>query len=921
MTRVASIITGLLIFVFSAGQLSAQTVWTEPELPTATEEVTIYFDATDTSLEDYSGDVYTHTGVNLESDNWQYVIGEWGDNDSQPQLESLGNNQYKLEITPDIYTFYGASQSQTITGLAFVFRSADASTQTGDLFVDVFESGLTVSFIQPETPPMVLENESIAVEIGANQSDSVLLKVSDEIVKRVAGTTLEHSFAATGTNGKNWMVAIAKDADNTVYDSTYFRIRDEVVIESVPQGMKKGINYNSDTGVTLVFQAPYKEFVFVLGDFNNWQIDTDYYMKLDPDGEHFWLEIDGLNPGEEYVFQYFIDGELRIADPYTEQTSDPWHDNYIPESIYPNLISYPDNENAEGLAAVLQTAQNPYEWEVEDFEAPKKEDLVIYELLIRDFVEENSYATITDTLDYLKELGINVLELMPVTEFEGNSSWGYNPSFYFAPDKAYGPKNELKRLIDEAHKRGIAVFFDLVLNHSYGQSPLVQMYFEDGAPAENNPWYNRECPHPPSCWGYDFDHESQYTRDFIDDVNTYWIDHYKIDGYRFDFTRGFTNNGNYDHDEDRIAIIKRMADKIWEKDPDTYVTLEHWADNSEEEILINYNDRMLVWSNVTHNYQEGAMGWNEDGKSDFSWASYKTRGWDVPGAVVYMESHDEERMMYKMQEWGNQDNPDHDVKELGRGLERAGMATAFLFAIPGPKMIWQFGELGYDVSIDYDCRVCPKPVLWDYYDDWRRKFLYDVYGALIDLKLGYDVFETSNFTIDVWGALKKVRLDGDEMDVVIVGNFDVFEGEIEPDFHQSGTWYDYFTGEPLEVEDVNAPLSLNPGEYHIYTSGQIEPANLYLDVDEINTKEFGAAIHPNPSSDEFTIRINTKDRVQVKAKVYTVFGEQVASLYAGELSVGTQDFKWKPPAETAPGVYVLRIETPETTITKKLLYR
>lgn len=910
------LIFGLLMITGSS--LRAQTIWTEPGLPTANEPVTVYFDATETGVEGYTGELYAHTGVNTSEADWQYVIGDWGDNSVQPQLERIDTDLYKLEITPDVYSFYSVPESETIIGLAFVFRTDDASSQSADLFVDIYQSGLNVTFTAPQNNPLLLEGAQLDVSVQATGADSVLLEINGEIVKRVAGNSLDYSFSAFGDNDKTWMVAMAKDAEDMAYDSLYYQIRPEVTTAELPSGMKKGVNYIDNNTVTFVLQAPFKEFVYVIGDFNNWEINNDYYMNLDPDGEHFWLTVDGLSAGQEYIFQFFIDGEIKIADPYTNQTSDPWNDQYISSDIYPGLIAYPDNDMVEGVASVLQTAQEPYEWEVEDFTPPKKEDLVIYELHIRDFVENNTYATITDTLDYLKSLGINALELMPVNEFEGNSSWGYNPSFYFAADKAYGPGHELKNLIDEAHKKGIAVFGDMVLNHSYGLSPLVQMYSNGGQPTSENPWYNMECPHPPNCWGHDFNHESAYTQEFVDSVNAHWMEQYNLDGIRFDFTKGFTNNGDVGYDTDRIQILKRMADEIWEVDPDFYVILEHWADENEEEILVDYG--MLVWSNQSYQYNEGVMGWNENGKSDFSWASYKTRGWDIPGAIVYLESHDEERLMFKAQEYGNQNNPEYDVRDLDVALERAGLAAAFLVAIPGPKMIWQFGELGYDVSIDYDCRVCPKPVLWEYYDDYRRKYLFDVYSALIDLKIEYDVFETNDFSIDVDEAMKHVNLNGDNMDAVIIGNFDVYPGEITPQFSQTGTWYDYITGDSLEVNSTDQPVTLQPGEYRIYTSEKIAPSGLSVSIDEYG-EPFESSIYPNPSSDHFNIGFELNNGSSVQVKVFDVYGREVVQLLNSKLEAGGHELMWKPEASNPTGVYIIEITSGNRAMTKKVLYK
>jgi pullulanase/glycogen debranching enzyme len=198
----------------------------------------------------------------------------------------------------------------------------------------------------------------------------------------------------------------------------------------------------------------------------------------------------------EYAFQYLVDGEIRIADPYTDKILDPWNDNNIPSSTYPNLKDYPTNKTNHAVS-VFQTDQSEFQWQNDDdFVQPEQKDLVIYELLIRDFIQNHDYQTLIDTLDYLEDLGINAIELMPINEFEGNSSWGYNPSFYFAPDKYYGTKNDLKSFIDECHRRGIAVIQDMVLNHSYRQSPFVRLYWDsiNNRPAINNPWYNEKSP-------------------------------------------------------------------------------------------------------------------------------------------------------------------------------------------------------------------------------------------------------------------------------------------------------------------------------------------------------------------------------------------------------------------------------------------
>ncbi|MCB0535881.1 MAG: hypothetical protein KDD14_27005, partial [Saprospiraceae bacterium] len=167
--------------------------------------------------------------------------------------------------------------------------------------------------------------------------------------------------------------------------------------------------------------------------------------------------------------------------------------------------------------SVFKWGSPDFNWQIEDFQAPPREELVVYELLLRDFLARHDYQTLKDTLDYLQRLGINAIELMPVSEFEGNISWGYNPSFHMALDKYYGTPEAFKSLIDECHRRGIAVILDVVYNHAFSQSPLARLDWDAAAfrPSPTNPWLNVEATHPFNV-GYDFNHESPDTRRYID---------------------------------------------------------------------------------------------------------------------------------------------------------------------------------------------------------------------------------------------------------------------------------------------------------------------------------------------------------------------------------------------------------------------
>ena len=446
---------------------------------------------------------------------------------------------------------------------------------------------------------------------------------------------------------------------------------------------------------------------------------------------------------------------------------------------------------------------------------------------------------------------------MPFSEFEGNDSWGYNPSFYFAPDKAYGTKNDLKNLIDECHKQGFIVIQDMVLNHSYNSSPLAKMYWNStlNRPAANNPWYNETSPNTVYSWGNDFNHESQATKDFVDRVTKYWLTEYKVDGFRFDFTKGFTNTSSGDgsgYDASRIAILKRMADKIWEVNAKAIVILEHFTANTEEQELTSYKNGMLVWGNANSTFSEAAMGYNESNKSDFNWASYQKRGFVKPGLVAYMESHDEERQMFKTETYGNSLGI-YNTKELNTALKRSQLATTFFMSLAGPKMIWQFGELGYDISIDQSGRLGRKPILWQYLDDPERKKLFDVYSAMLKLRSQFDVFTSGTETLSVNGAFKKIQLTLNDHHINLLGNFGIADQTVASGFQHTGIWYEFFTGDALSVSDLNATVLLKAGEFRLYSDQKLPEFKGSLTASSVKLNNSGIRIYPNPAIDRLYV--------------------------------------------------------------------
>ena len=929
-----------ILFFFNTG--FAQVVTTVPVFPTTQDTVVVTFhaDKGDGGLSGYTGDVYAHTGVlTNKADGWTHVIAAWDQNIPKALMTRIATDTYQL-IIPNVRKYYGITDTtEVVKDLAFVFRNSDGS-KTGrdvggaDIFVPVYQPGVHVKFTNPVSDNVFIKKDSTFNVVARGTligkgSISLTLLVNGTEVKTVNGDSL--TYAITASNyGKIPVTLIGSDGngnnDTTSFD---YVVNAPIVNQARPAGIEDGINYdpNDPTTATLSLFAPHKKFVYVIGGFNNWQIDPNYYMKRDSvnaDSVYYWIKLHNLSPGTKYAFQYLIDGNLRIADPYSHEILDPNNDKFITSATYPNLKPYPTGKT-DHIVGTLQTAQTNFQWHDSNFQRPKQNNLVIYELLVRDFTANHDYKTLADTLGYLQRLGVNAIELMPVTEFEGNDSWGYNPIFYFAPDKYYGPAVDLKQFIDDCHQKGIAVIMDMVLNHSYGQSPMVRMYFKNGHPSAENPWFNESSPNTSYSWGYDFNHESKATQYFVDRVTSYWIKNFHVDGYRFDFAKGFTNTpgDGYAYDISRIKILEHYADHIWQTDSTAYDILELFTENSEEKVLSNYG--MMIWGNENYSYAQAAMGYSNGW--DLSGASYEYRNWRKPNLIAYMESHDEERIMYKTLQYGNSSGS-YNIKNLSTALNRIKENAAFFFTIPGPKMIWQFEEMGYDYSINYNGRIGKKPIRWDYMNNEDRAKLNKVFSTLITLKEKYPVFQTSNYTMNVSGALKQIQLNDTSMDVNIIGNFDVISHTMPPNFQKTGTWYDYFSGKSVNVTSNQQSVDLQPGEFHIYTTKKL-PApeqGILTDIKDQESQSNGVPQkfeleqnYPNPFNPTTNITYKLASPSNVRLEIYNVLGQQVASLVnkkqqaAGEYTVTFDANK------LSSGLYLARLITKNHVFVKKMM--
>ncbi|MDB2539218.1 alpha-amylase family glycosyl hydrolase, partial [Flavobacteriales bacterium] len=806
--------------------------------------------------------------------SWSFVQGNWGQADTNTLMTDLGNNIHKIVI--DIDQYYGFPNGTNVAKLAFVFRNHDGSLEgktanMGDILYPIYpiNGGFQAAIFKPYSDLLVNINDTISFTGQSNSDATLQLFDNGVLIADTVNTTLLEKDIIVNSSGDHQIILVADDGSSVLRDTVNYVVIPALNLVDPPNGLVDGINYINDSTVTLKFYAPEKTTVNLIGDHNNWMVNSSSFMSLSTDSSYWWKTISGLSPGGKYTYQYLVDGVNKIADPLSPLILDPNNDANIGSFNYPNPVPYPSNYTS-GFVTVIEPGKTAYNWTNNNFTPPENKNLIIYELLVRDFVSTHSYQTLIDTLDYLAELGVNAIELMPPGEFENNESWGYNPSFHMALDKYYGTPDHFKAFIDSCHGRGIAVINDIVFNHAYGQSPMVNLYWDglNNRPAANNPWFNEVCPHPPYCWGYDFDHSSEATKKFMDRVNHFWLDEYHIDGFRFDYTKGFSNNSN-NYDNGRINLLKRMADTIWSKHPNAYVILEHWADNNEEKILANYG--MMVWGNVTHGYQESAMGYPSN--SDLSWGIYKNRGWNEPNLLSYMESHDEERIMYKNITYGNS-NGSQNAKNPIMALERTEALAVLMLTSPGPKMIWQFGEIGYDISIDYICRICNKPILWNYFTENSRKRLYDVYKASIELRKSFPVFTGNDFTYSLNGAVKSLKLNDPNMNAAVIVNIDINPQDKTLDFQHNGWWYEYFSGDSIQINGTSI-ISLDPGEYKVFTDLKLDKPEILntLGLNEYDIANWDINIFPNPSRNFLNITVDGNQSKDIKYTIMNTLGK------------------------------------------------
>lgn len=859
--------------IFISFAVSAQLLSWSPQFASDVSSITITVDATqgNQGLMGVTTPIYLHFGIitsaSKDSKDWKYTPTTWATT-TAPVATSLGNNKWSFTI-PNTRIYFNSANGgvpfgETILSIALLFRTADGSkvqrnADGSDMYVPIYNIASNhIQIIHPNILPFyTVAHEPVVATLNQAIPSTAVASTNLGTLNmylngtKVAGPiTTKDTITANPiitTSGNQVLVSELVIAGVSYYDSAKFYVAPTAVVAPLPAGVAEGINYGTDcSSATLVLFAPNKSSAVVLGDFtgSNWLAQSQFQMNKTPDGNYYWLTISGLTSGTEYAYQYLVDNSIYIADPYAEKILDPFNDPSIPAATYPDLMPYPTNSNVtsnkNGIVSVLQPCAPAYIWKQTNYVRPEKRNLITYELLVRDFGNARNYQMLIDTIGYFKRLGINAIELMPVSEFSGNDSWGYNPTFYCALDKAYGTKNKYKEFIDLCHQNGIAVIMDVVYNQMDAYSNSEGKLYWDAAtngPAANSPWFNQNAPHPYSVFN-DLNHTSAATQYLVERSMDYWLSEFKIDGFRLDLAKGFTQTKSdgttvENYDASRVANLNRYYDHVIATYPDTYMILEFLGVQRTEEQAYAAKG-YLLWGNNNGAYNQATMGYA--GNSDFSKIVYNDpqEAFTTPAEMGYMESHDEERLMYKNLQYGNGAGT-YSVKTLPTALQKEAAAAAVFFTVPGPKLLWQFGERGYDISINDGSRTGAKPPHWEYMADVNRLNLYNVYAKLIKLRLSNpSVFNNSTFNYDFndnGGLVRRFQIADSiagGINVTVVANMDVVAQTRTVTFQKADGWYNYVangtgTGingvtDSFNIASTTQSITLQPGEYHVYIS-------------------------------------------------------------------------------------------------------
>ena len=470
-----------------------------------------------------------------------------------------------------------------------------------------------------------------------------------------------------------------------------------------------------------------------------------------------------------------------------------------------------------------------FDWTDDNYSTPDVGNLIMYEMMVDDFADD--FKGVEEKLDYLESLGINCIELMPVTNIPEPYRWGYMPMSYFAIEERYGGTHELKQLIDACHTRGIAVIHDAVYAHMHNDFCYRKVYWEAG---EDNPMIG---PFAGDDFGVGSDFNKAFAYEYFMAVNRYFLDELHFDGFRYDYVPGIYDGPAgkgyarivYDtyqyskriarfHGDSHSRIIQaaEYLSKPKEILQDTYTTAsKRWGPMLlSQEMVKNYG---AVSTSFVHELLliDFSSPWPKEYRNE-------TSGETFPVAPLqFIESHDKSRLMYFLSGGHSPYHGGFDLfnRDTSRWYRLQPFAIALMSA-EGVPLLWQgqeFGEI-YGKHDDGGSRVlAARPLHWNYFYETAGRTLVNLYRRLGDLRHRFDALRSRrSYYYHEHSDLQKglvayLRLSENEtgVPVLVIINFNDHDMSLAIPF-SPGVWNEQLTPENAETVNVD-----NHGEYTV----------------------------------------------------------------------------------------------------------
>ncbi len=870
--------------------MSGDVVWS-PSAPGPNDTVTIHIgNATKSGKLHWGVNAVDHLWTRPISDYWPPQTVLWSDSTAvETPLQGPGTGH-----TSEIQLGPFRSGKQLVQSLDFVIHWADDTWDNND----GSDYHIYFSFEPAPGDPKVVwtslaENDilgkTVSLAVNAVNADTVEYWYDGHLIAHTtAPFTVEWQTDGVPF-GKRTLYARAVNAAGRVsFSLLHVWKLPEIVHAQAPSGTQPGINYHSDGTVTLALFAPYKNFVLIQGDFNHWN-GSNTVMNVQDDG--LWWKTLSLPTGK-HEYQYVVDGSLIIADPFSEDVD--WTANGK-EDWHP--------ENAR---TVLPVPKPQFQWEDRAYTPLPKSDYVIYEIHVGDFSPAGTFQGLIEKLDYIRDLGMTAIELMPTYEFPGGHSWGYNPAFYMAPESSYGTPEDFKRLINEAHKRGIAVLMDMVYNHSDATCPLYLLYKNDYA---HSPYYHAVN----NMWGFpDFDHYKPATQKFVDRVNKFWMQEYHIDGFRFDYTRGYDQTS----ETGNLNLLNRMAVVAHLNNPKAYLIAEHLP---QDPAVATSTQMDAEWHDTFHdqmkaNLREGSF----EGSSYANLANtaraidFALDGFSAPTQVInYLESHDEQRVV-----WEVRTNPSisYDL-----ALQKSRLGAAVLFTAAGNPMMYMGEEFGMDTPKTLDWNK----LKWGYLSQPKTKKLFEFYRRIIQFRNKHRALREGTVRIlKKFVAQKTIVYErkSENQRIVVAANFSRSPQKVDIPLDGQSHWYEFVVDSDLGIADTLKGFMLPGSSARIFTNFLDWPLS-------VKQKRVAAGLprkfelfqnYPNPFNPTTQIRYWLPKEAVVKLEIFNLTGQLVAVPVNSRQTAGVYSVRWK--AEGLPGgVYFYRLKAGDFVSMRKML--